>query len=52
MSHPGYRKFFWDVKDAFFGAKFFTTAPKTILYYPVLVGVPLYALSVLQTSKL
>lgn len=51
MSHPYYRKIFWNVRDAFFGQKFLIDAPKALLYFPVLVGAPLYGLSVFQTSE-
>lgn len=47
----GYRKIFWNVKTAFFGQGFVTFIPKHFLYFPVLVGIPAYGASILQSSK-
>jgi len=51
MSHPTYRKIFWNVKDAFFGSRFLVTFPPNFLYFPVLAGIPLYTISLLQSGK-
>ncbi|EWS75343.1 transmembrane protein, putative (macronuclear) [Tetrahymena thermophila SB210] len=44
------RRIFWNFKTAFVGLPMFSLAPKNILVYPIVVGVPLYTFIVLQNS--
>jgi hypothetical protein len=37
------RRVFWNFKSAFVGLPMVFLAPKNILVYPVVVGIPLYA---------
>jgi len=50
MNLPKYRKIFWNIKTAFIGQKFVLNAPKQLLYFPVLIGLPLYTFMTFQSS--
>jgi len=45
------RRVFWNFKTAFVGLSLVNLAPKNILVYPVVVGIPLYTFIVMQNSK-
>ena len=45
------RKIFWNLKTSFFGINFFKYVPTAALFYPVLVGAPLYLFVVTNSGK-
>ncbi|CAD8064573.1 unnamed protein product [Paramecium primaurelia] len=44
------KRIFWNVKNSFFGAGMLILIPVQFMYFPVLLGVPTYAATVLQSG--
>lgn len=46
------RRIFWNVKNSFFGAGMLVLIPVQFMYFPVLMGIPTYAATVLQSGMI
>jgi hypothetical protein len=44
------RRIFWNLKGSFFGMGMLTSMPLAVLYWPLVGGIPLYTVSVLQSG--
>jgi hypothetical protein len=46
------RRIFWNVKNSFFGAGMLILIPVQFMYFPVLLGIPTYTATVLQSGMM